>query len=411
MTSPSLFDKVGLAPPDPILDLNTQFRADPSPQKVNLGVGAYRTESGKPYVLPVVRSAERRLVDDPSTNHEYLPQGGLAAFTLHSARLILGSDSPALAQRRVVTVQTLSGTSALRSGFSFLFQHVGGPRPVYLPDPTWPNHPNIAIAAGMPKPCNYRYFNPDSGGADIPGMLQDLRNAPEGSIVVLHVCAHNPTGADPSKEEWGAILDVVKERSHIPFFDTAYQGFATGDLDEDAYAVRLFAEANIEFLVAQSYSKNLGLYGQRIGALLVVGKEAAPMKAIRSQLDIIVRTAYSSPPLHGARIAATVLSDKTLFEEWKVDLKLMSDRMVRMRHMLREALIKNGTPGSWDHVTKQIGMFSFTGLSKEQVMFMRENHHIYMSGNGRMSMAGLTEETVDYVANAMRDAILSSPST
>lgn len=405
--SESALDNVPVAPPDPILGLNIEFRADPSPTKVNLGVGAYRTDEGLPYVLPVVRRVEQKIVSDPSMNHEYLPQDGLSEFSALSARLILGNDSAVLAEGRSITVQTLSGTSALRTGFTFLQQHAGGHRPIYLPNPSWSNHRGIVNAVGMPAPKLYRYFSAVTGGADIDGMLEDLTAAPCGSIILLHTCAHNPTGADPSVDEWKAILKVVKERSHIPFFDTAYQGFASGDLDRDAFAVRLFADANVEMFIGQSYSKNLGLYGQRIGALTVTCRTTAPIAAIKSQLKLIIRATYSSPPLHGARIAAAVMSDANLFEEWKRELKIMSDRLSQMRQSLFQALVDNGTPGSWTHITSQIGMFSFTRLTKEQVLFMREKHHIYLTLNGRMSMAGLTAETVQYVADAMRDAVLN----
>lgn len=408
--APSVFDNVHQAPSDAILGLNSQFRADPSPNKVNLGVGAYRTAENLPYVLPVVRRVEQQLASNPSANHEYLPQDGLSSFTTHSARLLLGADSPVLADGRAVTVQTLSGTGALRLGFDFILSHLGVCS-VYVPSPTWPNHRKIAIAAKMDTPQYYRYFDDSTGGIDIEGMLADLSQAPKGSIVILHACAHNPTGADPSPDNWRAILRVVRKRQLIPFFDTAYQGFASGDLDADAFAIRLFADETLDMLIAQSYAKNLGLYGERVGTLTVICCNSSPLNAVRSQLKWLARATYSSPPLHGAQIVASILSDPASFNEWKQDLKKMSNRISKMRTMLRDALQANGTPGSWDHITSQIGMFSFTRLSKDQVIFMREKHHIYMTADGRMSMAGLTEDTISYVADAMRDAIKTCPAS
>lgn len=412
-TAPSVFENVQPAPPDAILGLNTQFRADPSPSKVNLGVGAYRTAEGLPYVLPVVRRVEQKLANDPSTNHEYLPQDGLSSFTSLSAQLILGSDSPAIAEDRTVTLQSLSGTGALKLCLTFAsnghFSQNGTLPRVYIPQPTWPNHQKISISCGLDIPISYRYFEEKTGGVDINGLLTDLSQASAGSIIILHACAHNPTGADLTNENWQSILNIVKERSLIPLFDSAYQGFASGDLDEDAYAIRLFASQRIDMFVAQSFAKNMGLYGERVGALTVICKNRNPIDAVKSQLNAIVRSMYSSPPSHGARIVSEILSNPAFYDEWKLDLKKMSNRISKMRLLLRNALECNGTPGSWDHITTQIGMFSFTRLTKEQVLFMQEKRHIYMTLNGRISMAGLTEDTIDYVAGAMRDAIIARP--
>lgn len=403
MAPESIFSEVQAAPPDPILSLTTLFRADPSPSKVSLGVGAYRTNEGLPYVLPVVRRIEQKITSDPSTNHEYLPQDGLSSFTNLSARLILGANSPALS--RCVTVQALSGTGALRVGLTFISRFLS-PRPVYMPRETWSNHRNVVPQSGL-KAAEYRYFDPRTGGVNITDMLSDLRNAPRGAIVLFHGCAHNPTGADPSHEEWKQILDVVIGRGLVPFFDNAYQGFASGCLETDAWSTRLFVEAGIDMLIGQSFAKNMGLYGQRVGALSVVSAQMGNEDAVRSQLKGIIRAMYSSPPLHGARVAAGVMGDEQAFEEWKMELKKMSGRIKEMRIKLRDALVQNGAPGSWEHVVNQIGMFSYTGLTKKQVNFMREKYHIYMTANGRISMAGLTDDTVQYVADAMKDAVES----
>nr|AIT70258.1 aspartate aminotransferase [Grateloupia chiangii] len=402
----SIFDRVKEAPPDPILSISAAYRADPSPKKVNLGVGAYRTDDGSPYVLPIVKHFEQQFANDPSTTHEYLPQDGFTNFNYHSARLILGHDSSALKEERVVTVQALSGTGALRIGFAFIANFIGN-RLVYIPNPTWSNHRNVVPQAGLPPTKNYRYFEPNTRAVDIEGLLQDLSIAIEGSIVIFHGCAHNPTGADPSKADWQRILKVVKSKKLVPFFDNAYQGFASGNLDTDAWSTRLFVESGIDMFVAQSYAKNMGMYGERVGALNVILSSSGPVTAVKSQLKQLIRAMYSNPPLHGARIAAAIMSDKESFRQWEMELEKMSARIQTMRLRLRDALNKNGAPGNWDHIVNQIGMFSFTGLTSQQVAFMRDKYHIYMTSNGRVSMAGLTESTVDYVADAIKDAVES----
>nr|AIT70260.1 aspartate aminotransferase [Gloiopeltis furcata] len=401
----SIFSSIPTAPPDAILGLTTQFRADADPRKVNLGVGAYRTSSNAPYVLPVVRRVEQQLADDPSTTHEYLPQDGLRAFCDASARLILGSNSPALADGRVTTVQALSGTGALRVGFAFIAKFLSPSTLVYVPKQTWSNHRNVIPAAGLPAARDYRYLNAATGAVDVEGVVEDLGKAPAGSVVLLHGCAHNPTGADPSREQWLSILEVVKKRGLIPFFDNAYQGFASGSLETDAWSVRAFVDAGLDMFVAQSYAKNMGMYGERVGALSVVSKQAGAEDALRSQLKAIIRAMYSSPPKHGALVAATILNDEKLFAEWEGELVKMSARIMDMRVKLKAALEKNGAPGNWDRITNQIGMFSYTGLTSQQVAFMREKYHVYMTANGRISMAGLTDDTVQYVADAIKEAV------
>nr|AIT70263.1 aspartate aminotransferase [Symphyocladia latiuscula] len=416
----SVFDNVQPAPPDAILGLNTLYRADPSPSKVNLGVGAYRTDEGLPLVLPVVKKVERRILKDTSSNHEYLPQDGLLSFTKLAEQLILGEDSPAINENRVYTIQSLSGTGAIKlclefasKGFLNITANSNNLPYVYVPSPTWPNHQKIVLSCRLPPAKDYRYFNHKTGGVDIDGMKEDLVNAPPGSIIILHSCAHNPTGADLKKEEWDEILNIIKTNKLVPLFDSAYQGFASGNLDEDAYAIRLFARSKIDMFVSQSFAKNMGLYGERVGALTVVCKNVNAnndmINNIKSQLKQIARSIYSSPPLYGAKIVTEILSNQQLYNEWKMDLKSMSNRINEMRVSLKNALVENDTPGNWDHVTNQIGMFSFTGLTKQQVLYMRENHSIYMALNGRISLAGLTSDTVKYVADAMKLAIITHP--
>nr|AIT70253.1 aspartate aminotransferase [Kappaphycus alvarezii] len=392
--TPSIFNTVPVAPPDAILGLNTQYRSDPSPNKVNLGVGAYRTAEGQPYVLPVVRRVEQALANDPTTTHEYLPQDGLKQFCDLSANLILGPDSPALVDNRSVTVQALSGTGALRVGFTFVARFLSSETAVYIPKPSWSNHKNVVVQSGLPPTREYRYFDYGTGAVDMEGMIEDLKAAPAGSMVLLHGCAHNPTGADPTHEQWEQVLKVVQEGKLVPFFDNAYQGFASGSLQMDAWSVRRFVKAGLDMMVGQSYAKNMGLYGERVGALTVISSEGGNNEGIRSQLKAIIRAMYSNPPKHGAMVAARILGDTEMFAEW-------------MREKLRGALVRIGTPGNWDHIVNQIGMFSFTGLTAAQVEFMKDKYHIYMTSNGRISMAGLTDDTVEYVAEAMKDAVVS----
>jgi len=402
---------VPLAPEDPILGINVAYKADPTPDKLNLGVGAYRTEEGQPLVLQVVRKVEQLLANDAKLNKEYLPIEGLPEFLTHTARLIFGADSPALAEKRVATVQTLSGTGALRIGAEFLARYAPGgtATPVYMSEPTWGNHFNIFKDAHMTHVRKYRYYKEQTRGLDFEGLIEDLKAAPNGSVFVLHTCAHNPTGVDPTLEQWEAILDVIQAKGHLPFFDTAYQGFATGDLDRDAAAPRMAIARGIELFASQSYAKNLGLYGERVGALNIVSRDAATAEAVKSQLKVIIRPMYSNPPLHGAQIVAKILSDKALYNEWLVELREMSDRIKRMRQELYNAIKNNGTPGTWEHIINQIGMFSYTGLSKSQCEALIGKHHIYMMTNGRISMAGLSSKTIPKMANAIHDVIHLTP--
>ncbi|XP_078428182.1 aspartate aminotransferase, cytoplasmic [Wolffia australiana] len=399
----SVFGNVAQAPEDPILGVTVAFNKDPSPIKVNLGVGAYRTEEGKPLVLNVVRRAEQLLINDQTRVKEYLPITGLAEFNKLSAKLIFGSNSPAIKENRVATVQCLSGTGSLRVGAEFLAKHYYE-RTIYVPVPTWGNHPKVFIMAGL-SVKTYRYYDPATRGLNFQGLLEDLGAAEPGAIVLLHACAHNPTGVDPTPDQWEQIRQLMRSKGLLPFFDSAYQGFASGSLDADAHSVRLFVADGGELLMAQSYAKNMGLYGERVGALSIVCKAADVASKVESQLKLVIRPMYSSPPIHGAAIVATILRDSELYNEWTVELKAMADRIISMRTELQEALLTKGTPGDWSHILKQIGMFTFTGLNPDQVAFMRSQYHIYMTSDGRISMAGLSSRTVPHLANAIHAAV------
>lgn len=403
--SDSVFCQIAQAPEDPILGVTVAYNKDPDSSKLNLGVGAYRTEEGKPLVLNVVRQAEQKLVNDPTRIKEYLPIVGLADFNKASAKLIFGADSPAIQEKRVATVQCLSGSGSLRVGGEFLARHYHQ-KTIYIPDPTWGNHPKIFTFAGL-SVKTYRYYDPSTRGLHFKGLLEDLGNAASGSIVLLHACAHNPTGVDPTIDQWEEIRQLVRSKQLLPFFDSAYQGFASGSLEADAKPVRMFVADGGECFTAQSFAKNMGLYGERIGALSIVCKTSDVASRVESQLKLVIRPMYSSPPLHGASIVSTILNDSNLYNEWTIELKGMADRIISMRTQLLEALQAKGTPGDWSHIIKQIGMFTFTGLNAEQVAFMRKEYHVYMTSDGRISMAGLSTKTIPHLANAMHAAVTS----
>ncbi|KAJ4300636.1 Aspartate aminotransferase, cytoplasmic [Collariella sp. IMI 366227] len=394
------------APEDPLFGLMREYRADTSPDKVDLGIGAYRDNNAKPWVLPVVKKADEVIRNDPEANHEYLPIAGLAALTSKAAELVLGQNAPAIAEKRTSSVQTISGTGAVHLGALFLakFYKINGTnRTVYVSNPTWVNHHQIFSNVGVPVQT-YPYFSKETKGLDFEGMKKSLSDAADGSIILLHACAHNPTGVDPTPEQWRELAALMKTKKHFPFFDTAYQGFASGDLDRDAGAIRLFVEQGFELVIAQSFAKNFGLYGERAGCFHYVAapadSAAETTTRVASQLAILQRSEISNPPIYGAKIASIVLNDEALFAEWKENLQTMSGRIKDMRNKLRGKLEELGTPGTWNHITDQIGMFSFTGLSEAQVMKLRAEYHIYMTKNGRISMAGLNTRNVDYVATA-----------
>jgi len=391
---------VAQAPADPILSLSVNYKNDTFPQKVNLGIGAYRDNDGKPYVFPVVRAAEAKIVADTKLDKEYLPIEGNTEFLTGARGVLFGWDHADVNSGRVASCQTLSGTGALRVIGDFIKIH--RPTALYLSNPTWGNHQSIFAAAGL-EVRQYRYFDPKTKGLDIKGMIEDLKNATPGSIILLHTSAHNPTGVDPTLDQWKQIAEVMRAQQHYPFFDTAYQGFVTGDLNKDGLGLRYFVDQGFELVVAQSFAKVMGLYGERTGALHFVCADKAVAGRVLSQVKIIIRQNYSSPPAHGARIAAMILNDTTLRNQWLQELVNVTNRITDMRNALKANLIKVGAKGNWDHVTNQIGMFSFTGLTVKQSDAMVNEHHIYMTKNGRISICGLTNSNVEYVAKCIKD--------
>jgi aspartate aminotransferase len=399
----SLFEAIEMAPADPILNTTKMFNDDKDPRKINLGVGAYRTEDGRPYVLDVVREAEEEILKELGTgnNKEYSTIDGPADLHALCRNLIFG-ECAANAQNRIASLQALSGTGALRIVAEFVKTHLPeSAHEIWCSDPTWGNHPAIFRKAGM-TPRVYPYWNPETKGINIDGMLECLRTqASEGSMVLLHACAHNPTGVDPTREQWAEIARVMKERRLIPLMDSAYQGYASGDLDYDGWATRFFEEQGFEFFLCQSFAKNLGLYGERIGCVHIVCSTAEQATRVASQMKIVIRPMYSSPPKHGALIVTKVLGDEARYGRWRSELKAMADRILEVRALLRKGLEEKGTPGPWNHVTDQIGMFSFTGLTEPECERLISEHHIYLLKSGRISLAGLNNGNVQYMIDSV----------
>jgi aspartate aminotransferase, cytoplasmic len=358
----------------------------------------------------VVSKVDRLITNDPTVNHEYLPIAGNAELRGAAAKLVLGTSCKAIAEKRVVSTQTISGTGANHLAGLFLshYNPEGGDGSIYIPSPTWPNHKGIFENCHL-KVKTYPYFDAETKGLDFKGLLSILNGANKGDVILLHACAHNPTGVDPTREQWKEIAKVCQERQLFPFFDCAYQGFASGDLENDGWAVRYFEELGLELLVCQSFAKNFGLYGERAGCLHFVAASESVAKAISTQLEHLQRVEISNPPAYGSRIVAKVLNDPELFKEWQGDLKTMASRIQAMRTALRSKLEALGTPGTWKHITDQIGMFSFTGLSPRQCETLVNDYHIYLTATGRVSMAGLNTHNVEYVAQSIDAVVRNRP--
>jgi len=403
--SNSVWSKVQMGPEDPILGVTVAFNKDTDPKKINLGVGAYRDDNGKPYVLEVVREAEKRIFE-ANMDHEYAAIGGVAQFNKLCQELQLGNDSQVIKEKRAVTVQCLSGTGALRVGADFMERWIDLPgdnrKTIYLPNPTWGNHIPIYGDAGF-QVKTYKYYDEKTCGLDFQGLKTDLKNAPNQSLFLFHACAHNPTGVDPDMKQWQEMSSICKEKGHFTFFDLAYQGFASGSPEKDAGPVRLFIKDGHNVGIAQSFAKNFGLYGERIGSLTFLTKDQKEAEAVESQLKILIRPMYSNPPVHGARIVSTILGDPALNAKWRVEVDKMAKRIITMRQALVDSLKALGSKKDWSHITKQIGMFAYTGLKPEQVDRMMKEYHVYLTKNGRISIAGITSHNVKHLALAMHE--------
>jgi len=404
----SVFSSVGPAPPIEVFQLTREYAADPSPLKVSLSVGAYRTEEGKPWILPPVKKAEKILADQVEAeeiNHEYLPVLGLDSFSSAATRMVLGEAASSVTEGRAFGVQSLSGTGALKIGAEFLHRILGFDT-VYYSDPTWANHDQIFRKSGFKSLNKYRYWDSDTKSINFSGLMEDLGAAPENSVLILHACAHNPTGMDLSQDQWKTICALVKQKKLFTFFDSAYQGFASGDLSKDAWSVRYFESEGMEFFCSQSFSKNFGLYNERCGNLTVVLNNRENVENFKAQITLIIRAMYSNPPSHGARIVDTVFKSPELYQEWEDCIKTMSKRIIDVREGLRSRLEALGTPGDWSHITTQIGMFSFTGLNPQQCEFLKNEKHLYLLKSGRMSLCGVNPANIDHVAQSIHEAVL-----
>ncbi|QDZ23081.1 aspartate aminotransferase [Chloropicon primus] len=392
---PDFWKDVEEAPRDPILGVTEKFLADQNPDKMNLGVGAYRDDDGNPVVLQCVREAEKQIMGNKFM--EYLPMGGFKEFCDHSIKLAYGDDNSLVKANKIAAVQSLSGTGSCRLMADFMKKFKPGAK-VYITVPTWSNHHNIWGDAGVEKET-FRYYKPETRGLDFDGMMEDIAAAEGGSFFLLHACAHNPTGVDPTADQWKEVSKLMREKGHFPFFDMAYQGFASGDCVKDAQAIDIFLKDGHMVGCSQSYAKNMGLYGQRIGCFSLTCNSEEEKTAVESQMKRIARATYSNPPLHGALLVSTVLGDPALKALWYDEVKGMADRIIGMRSSLRENLEKV-SGDKWQHVTDQIGMFCFTGMTPEQVDAIYEKS-IYMTRNGRISMAGVTTKNVERLAKAI----------
>ncbi|HHY2882156.1 TPA: aromatic amino acid transaminase [Enterobacter asburiae] len=392
-----MFQKVDAYAGDPILSLMERFKEDPRSDKVNLSIGLYYNEDGIILQLKAVAEAEARLNAVPHGASLYLPMEGLNAYRNTIAPLLFGADHAVLAQKRVATIQTLGGSGALKVGADFLKKYFPDSG-VWVSDPTWENHVAIFEGAGF-SVATYPWFDSETNGVRVEALLEKLNTLPARSIVLLHPCCHNPTGADLTNAQWDAVIEVLKARDLIPFLDIAYQGFGAG-MEEDAYAIRAVASAGLPALVSNSFSKIFSLYGERVGGLSVVCEDAEAAGRVLGQLKATVRRIYSSPPNFGAQVVATVLGDEQLKASWLAEVEAMRKRILSMRQELVNVL-KEAVPGhNFDYLLKQRGMFSYTGLSAAQVDRLREEFGVYLIASGRMCVAGLNASNVHRVAQA-----------
>jgi aspartate/tyrosine/aromatic aminotransferase len=396
-----MFETLAVAPPDPILGLIEAFQNDPRAIKINLGVGVYQDEQGCTPILASVKEAERRILVGETTK-SYLGIGGHPTYGQLVQQLILGADEEAVRDGRAATLQTPGGTGALRVAADFLHQMVPGTR-VWCSQPTWANHQAIFQAAGL-ETATYAYFEAERNALDFEAMLADLNHAQTGDVVLLHACCHNPTGIDPSPTQWQRIAKLVAAHRLLPLVDFAYQGFGDG-LQEDAAGLRTLVRSGCELLVASSFSKNFGLYRERVGALTVVAGTPGQAEAARSQLQRAIRANYSNPPAHGAAIVQTVLEDAELRPQWEAEVAAMRGRIQDMRGLLVDTMRGQGVPRDFSFLREQRGMFSFSGLSPEQADELRQRHAIYMVRSGRINVAGITPANVGRLCAAIAQVL------
>lgn len=396
-----MFEKMEMAPADPILGLNEAFGKDTNPNKINLGVGVYKDSEGWTPIFDSVKKAEERLLANEDTK-DYLSITGLPNYNTAVQELLWGNGHEILSSGRAGTVQTPGGTGALRVAADFIHQHMPQAT-VWLSDPTWANHSKVFQSAGVATKT-YRYYNAETFGLDFEGLIEDLAKIPTGDVVLLHGCCHNPTGVDPSATQWEKIGDVLAQNGVLPLVDFAYHGLGDG-LDEDAVGLRALSRPGCELFVATSYSKNFGLYRERVGALTVVAANKEASAKAMSHVKICVRTNYSNPPAHGAQIVATVLSDPALRAQWDDEVKGMRDRINGMRKRLVDGLESRGVRRDFSFIAHQRGMFSFSGLTPDQVATLRDKYSIYIVGSGRINVAGITDANIGPLCDAIAEVL------
>ncbi len=396
-----MWQNIEAAPADSILGLTEAFRKDTNPQKVNLGVGVYKDDQGQTPILQCVKKAEAILLEKESSK-SYLPIPGDPGYTANVQKLLFGENSEVISSKRAATVHAPGGTGALCVGAALL-KKFNPEAKVWISTPTWPNHKGIFTSADF-ETADYAYYDNETQTVDFEGMVRDLQAVPQGDIVLLHACCHNPSGVDLSKEQWIEVTDIAKEKGWTPFLDFAYQGFAAGT-EQDRLAVELCARAGFDFFVASSFSKNFGLYNERTGALTLVSPTAKEAAVGMSHLKTTIRVLYSTPPAHGGLIAATILGNNELYDLWQQELAEMRDRIVAMRSSLVEGLKKRNVARDFSFITEQRGMFSFSSLTDDVVMWLRKNKAIYVVDGGRINVAGLTSSNIDYVCDAIAEAL------
>jgi len=392
-----MFEAVKMAPADPILGLTETFKNDARAHKINLGVGIYKTDAGQTPVLNCVKKAEAILLDNEKTK-SYLSIEGNAAYAKCVQALLFGADNSIISDQRAITAQAPGGTGALRIAADFLVGQLGIKR-IWVSNPTWANHGNVFKTAGL-EVVEYDYYNAQTKSIDFDGMLESLSQATSEDAVLLHGCCHNPTGIDPTPEQWQQIADLGSKQQFLALFDFAYQGFGAG-IDEDAHGLRVYAAQNTELLVASSFSKNFGLYNERVGALTLVAQDNATATSAFSQIKSIIRANYSNPPSHGAAVVTTVLNDPQLTQEWHEEVAQMRQRIHQMRLLFVETLKTYGATGDFSFISAQNGMFSFSGLNKAQVETLKTTHAVYIVGSGRISVAGMTTHNMDALCKAI----------
>lgn len=392
-----MFELISAAPADPILGLADLFRADDRPNKINLGIGVYKDETGKTAVLTSVKKAEQFLLENETTK-SYLSIDGYPEFARLTQELLFGKDNPLLAAQRARTAQTPGGTGALRVAADFLVQQTGVKR-VWISNPSWPNHKNIFAASGL-EVCTYHYYDAQNHQLDFTALTDSLQQAAAGDVVVFHGCCHNPTGIDPTAEQWQQLAELSVARGWLPLFDFAYQGFGKG-LEEDATGLRIFAEKHKELLVCSSYSKNFGLYNERVGAVTLVAEDSSAATAAFSQVKFAIRSNYSNPPSHGAAIVATILGNDALRTIWEQELSDMRQRIQRMRQLFVNTLADKGAAQDFSFINNQNGMFSFSGLTTAQVHRLRHESGIYAVDSGRINIAGMTPDNMSALCEAI----------